>query len=302
MEGVADLKIAEGSDYFQGDLVFRVRINEFCSEQRLHVWDCGIGSYGRIECSALRNVLLCLFPEIGMHVHQKAVGAGQGRRQQYQWTLLPVFVFARKVRLHAGAPRQHVRRQPGTCKPGIFLAESRLRLSRNVCAFGGRSVGNNFGTSETIMRKIAMRFGPLIGNDDSRFRWRRLNAGKVEPGDNLFEFLKHDYRSVLFSIPGRKSELSFVWSTQVGNLVELRRRGVGVAPEEKSVCPGAEPGVEAGSKKFRDQIGIILSRGRSDLLHHHRTSSPSGKSSLEGRPVGAALGEQGVREKLRRIN
>jgi len=65
---------------------------------------------------------------------------------------------------------------------------------------------------------------------------------------------------------------------------------------------GAERRIQAHAIEITDLLGRVLGRGGPHLLHHHGPPGPATQRGLEGRAVGAALGNHRIGEQLRGID
>src|ERR1022692_1448782 len=112
-----------------------------------------------------------------------------------------------------------------------------------------------------------------MGNDDPGLGWPWLNSGEIQPAYRVLKLLKYFCGRPIFTLPGGQAELGFMRRAEVGDFVELFRRGIGIAPEKESVCSGAQARVKACAQELRDLVGIVLGRRSPDFLHHDRTAS-----------------------------
>ena len=116
--------------------------------------------------------------------------AGYGGRHEQHGALRPISILAWEIRLQAGTARQYKRSKRRTHQPLIRAAYIRLWTSGHSIAVGGRDVRSNFRTGQAEMRKVTVRFCPLVGNHDTDVGERRSNAGEIKLTDYLGEFLE----------------------------------------------------------------------------------------------------------------
>ncbi len=172
--------------------------------------------------------------------------AGEGGGQEQHRTRSPIAVFPGEVRLQAGPAGHDEGAECGTHEPGVLTARAALTHARNRVAIRGRDVGDHLGSGQSQTGEVAMGFRPLLRDDDRDVGRGWLEAREIQSAGHSGEPLELHCQRTILAVPGRHAPLGLLGRAQVGRLLPLLWRGIGIAPEIDSDASRPQAGVQVG--------------------------------------------------------